>query len=137
MFFKEIVKWYYFLSYCFQCNIFTIVFRCIFKLTSVCQNSVSDCNSKTVLLSVAVFFKGLLKRLYFQIYCFQSHIFKIVSQSDIASTMSFKTLLLTVIPKRYYCQTQCFSKIYQNGITFEMNVFAIIFSKWFFNLLLN
>ena len=65
--FKEIPKWYYILSYCFQCNIFKIVFRCIFKLTSVCQNSVSDSNTKTVLLSEAVFFKEILKWFYFQI----------------------------------------------------------------------
>ena len=62
---------------------------------------------------------------------FQSHIFKIVFQSNIALTMSFKTLLLTVIPKRYYCQKQCFSKIYQNGITFETNVFKLIFQNGF------
>ena len=55
--FKEIPKWYYFLSYCFQCNNFKIVFLGIFKLTSVCQNSVSDSNTKTVLPSEAVLFQ--------------------------------------------------------------------------------
>ena len=56
-FFKEIPKWYYFLSYCFQCNNLKIVFLGIFKLTSVCQNSVSDSNTKTVLPSEAVLFQ--------------------------------------------------------------------------------
>ena len=73
LFFKEIPKWYYILSYCFQCNIFKIVFRCIFKLTSVCQNSVSDSNTKTVLLSEAVFFKK-----YSNGSTFKSNVFKVI-----------------------------------------------------------
>ena len=134
MFFKEFPNWYYILIYCFQSNIFKIVFRCIFKLTSVCQNSVSDSNTKTVLLSEAVFFKEILKWFYFQIKCVQSHSFKIVFRSNIALAMSFKTLLLTVIPKRYYCQKQCFSKKYSNGCTFQFycfqsRIFKIVFQS--------
>ena len=60
-----------------------------------------------------------------------------VFQSTIKFTMSFKTLLLAVIPKRYYCQKHCFAKKYQNGITFKSNVFKVIFSEWFFSVLLN
>ena len=101
-----------------------MVFSKYYQINDVCQNTASDSNTKTVLLSEAVFFKEILKWFYFQIQCFQSHISKIVFQSNIALAMSFKTLLLTVIPKRYYCQKQCFSKIYQNGIT---NIFRMVF----------
>ena len=60
-----------------------------------------------------------------------------VFQCIIKLTMSFKTLLLTVIPKRYYCQRSCFSKKYQNGITVKAIVSNVISSKWFFKVLLN
>ena len=116
MFFKEFPNWYYILIYCFQSNIFKIVFRCIFKLASVCQNSVSGSNTKTVLLSAAVFVKEILKWFFFQIECFQSLIFNIVCHRYITLTMSSKTLFLTVIPFRYYCQKQCFAKKYQRCI---------------------
>ena len=116
MFFKEIPKWYYILSYCFQCNIFKIVFRCIFKLTSVCQNSVSDSNTKTVLLSEAVFFKK-----YSNGSTFKSNVFKVifavasaaaavaaaaaaaaaVGISDPTMLLLFKTVIEKVIPKWY------------------------------------
>ena len=108
MFFKEIPNWYYILIYCFQCNIFKTVFCCIFKLTSVCQNSVSVSNTKTVLLSEAVFFKDIPKLFYFRNACFHTNIFKMVFHCFIKLTMSLKTLPLPVIPIRYYWQSGTF-----------------------------
>ena len=39
--------------------------------------------------------------------------------------------------KTVLLSTQCFSKIYQNGITFKSNIFKVIVSKWLFEVLLN
>ena len=74
-------------------NISKMVFSMYFQINDVCQNTASDSNTNAVLLSEAVFFKEILKWFYFQIQCFQIHIFKSVFQSNI-------TLLLMVADGR-------------------------------------
>ena len=84
-------------------------FRCIFKLTSVCQNSVSGSNTKTVLLPEAVLFKDpVLSNEYFRNGFSMYYWLHDVSQHT-AFDGNTKTVLLS---------QQCFSKKYKNGITF-------------------
>ena len=101
--FKEIPKWYYILSYCFQCNIFRIVFWCIFKLTSVCQNSVSASISKTVFplkqcfwmqFQAGITFTSCNAQIEFSLKRCWSKYFQ--------NCFTFKAVFLDVIPGWYY-----------------------------------
>ena len=64
-----------------------MIFSMYHQINDVCQNIASDSNTKTVLLSEAVFFKEIFKCFHFQIQCFQIHIFKIVFQRNITLSL--------------------------------------------------
>ena len=119
---------------------FIMVFHCIIKLTMSLKILLLTVLPKRYYCHIivkAVFFREILKWYYFLSYCFQCSLFTIVFDVFLNWCLSVKTLFLTVIPKRYYCQKLCFSKKYSNGSTFKSNVFKVIFSKSFFKVILH
>ena len=110
----------------FSKSYFENCFPTYFCIDDVFQNIASGSNTKTVLLSEAVFFKDIPNWHYFRSYCFQTNILRMVFQCIIKLTMSLKTLLLTVIPKRYYCQRSVFQRNTKMVLLF-MLLFKLLF----------
>ena len=99
----------------FKSNVFNVIFlKCVFKVLlnwpHVYQNSVSDSNTKTALLS-----KQCLSKKYQHGITFKANVSNVISSKWFFNVLlnwrlSVKTLFLTVIPKQYYCQKQCFDR---------------------------